>query len=482
MDRFGIVQLQARMAPDRPAVAYAGGVATYAMLRSAVLSVAARIDQLGLTVGDIVAIDVRNPFHHLALLLALDWRGLPSLSVQTGFNVAGSGVKIGAFLMDRYVSPSPDLRSALVEDDWFAGAPASARSIARAPDSLVRVAFSSGTTGLPKAIAVTSDDLRHRFEELMFGFSGGSTGGIRFLNMLGFSTIGGYLGCLYALMAGGLVSFASNPVEALQIVRLFQISETALAPMQLQALVDLQRKSYSATPTLRVLVVAGGWTSPALMAATAETLCNNVLVTYGSTEMGAITLAPASAVMGTDGAVGAVLPWAELEIVDRDGSPVPAGTMGEIRARTGAVLRYLTDTDETRQLYRDGWFYPGDAGLLREDGVLVLSGRSVDLINRGGVTIAPDPVEIALRERLGLIDVGVFGYRVPGGIEEIWAAVVAPDGFDADRARETMRPVLGDRTPDRIIQVAIIPRNAMSKVMRPKLKEAVLAELERLGG
>ena len=76
MDVAKLIIHQARSREPEPAVVFTGGVATYGILVRAVASAADRLAQADLTQGAIVAVDVRNPFHHLALILALELRGI----------------------------------------------------------------------------------------------------------------------------------------------------------------------------------------------------------------------------------------------------------------------------------------------------------------------------------------------------------------------------------------------------------------------
>lgn len=481
MNFFQLVLTRARTSRDRPALAYAGGVATYAMLAEGAVSAARRLDTLDLARTGVVAVDVRNPLHHIMLSIALGLRGIPSASVQFNFNIADSGVPIGALIADQHSKGGGAIRTILVGEDWFVGAPdwERERAVDLANDDLVRVAFSSGTTGQPKPIALTAWLLDRRLMEAVFAID--LPGTMRLLNMIGMSTLGSYVACIYALTTGGMLCYAANSQEALQVIRLFGVTELAVAPVQLQALVDLQKKNFEPLPSLRVLGVAGGWTSDALIADATTLICARLIISYMSTELGVITTVAAQAVRGLDSAVGYALPWVEVEIVDPAGRPLPPGTIGEVRAKSHALASYLIDTEDTRRLYRDGWYHPGDAGYLREDGLLFITGRTVDLMNRGGVTLAPDAVEAAFKAQFPVVDIGVFGHRVPGGTEEVWAAVVPVPGFNSAAALEASRRAMTGKHPDRIVEVAIIPRNDMGKVMRAKLREVVLAELARLG-
>jgi acyl-CoA synthetase (AMP-forming)/AMP-acid ligase II len=94
------VLYQATASPQKPALAYPGGVATYTALAGAIRTAAHQLRSVGLEQGNVVAIDVRNPLHHTALILALELCGITSVSVQTSFSIKVSGLKLDAILVD----------------------------------------------------------------------------------------------------------------------------------------------------------------------------------------------------------------------------------------------------------------------------------------------------------------------------------------------------------------------------------------------
>ena len=97
---------------------------------------------------------------------------------------------------------------------------------------------------------------------------------------------------------------------------------------------------------------------------------------------------------GGRGATGYVAPWAELEIVDHNDRPVPAGSEGIVRIRaTCQGAPYPPERAAENTSFRDGWFYPGDLGRYETDGLLVLTGRTSEVINVGGLKLAPEVIE-----------------------------------------------------------------------------------------
>ena len=125
----------------------------------------------------------------------------------------------------------------------------------------------------------------------------------------------------------------------------------------------------------------------------------------------------------------------------------------------------------------DGWFYPGDYGRIDPDGLIVVSGRTGEIINRGGVVIAPEFVEEVLSAEPGVDAAAAFGVPTDQGFDDIWAAVVASSELDLDRLRESLAMKLGERTPSRVFQVDTLPRAESGKLMRNRLREQVIRSL-----
>ena len=119
----------------------------------------------------------------------------------------------------------------------------------------------------------------------------------------------------------------------------------------------------------------------------------------------------------------------EVQIVDEDGVPAPAGETGEIVARGGRMMAgYWQEEGATRDVLRSGWVYTGDLGYRDEDNYIYLSGRSKDFIKRGGEMVSPEEVENVLRSHPQVDDAAVIGVPDSEWGEEVRAVVVSRSG------------------------------------------------------
>ncbi len=474
---------QARTREDDPAVALVSGVATYGMLARAVESAVARIAALELRHGAIVVVEVRNPFHHIALLIALFLSGLASASIQSRHHLTLTGVVPDAVLTDAPDFTAEGSKVAIVGEDWFLIDPARPVDYARLiampgfenPADVIRVMFSSGTTGFPKAIAMNLRSFDHRFQHGNSLGAGPQARETRILTLLGMSTLMGFSTPLIALSTGGVVAFAADIPNAVNLIRMFRIEVLQAAVFQLNALL----KHLEGKPPLASIrtVGTGGSKLPArLLMAARQKLGTDVLFTYASTEAGMLSTAKAQTLELYPDSAGYLLPWVEMEAVTAAGAPVPDGQDGILRVRTNEIAHYLSETPDPTERFGAAWFYPGDVGRVTPEGIVYVTGRTSEIINRGGVIVAPDMIEEVLLLVPGVKDAAVFGVTNADGIEEIWAALAGPGFIDTNAARAVVGARMSDRVPDRIVQVETIPRNEMGKIRRKELKDSVVSK------
>src|SRR5262249_18319036 len=151
---------------------------------------------------------------------------------------------------------------------------------------------------------------------------------------------------------------------------------------------------------------------------------------------------------------GYVIPDVQVRIVDDDGRDLGLDKEGHVQLRTPTQCNgYIGDEEATRESFRDGWFMPGDLGVMRPDGMLRVTGRADEIINVGGVKLSPTIVDDFLLALPGIVEAAAFARRRPGQPDEVWAAVVC--GADVDEAAllAAARAKLTSRAPVRVIRV-----------------------------
>jgi len=168
-----------------------------------------------------------------------------------------------------------------------------------------------------------------------------------------------------------------------------------------------------------------------------------------------------------------------LRIVDGDGQELPPGAAGRVQVRGPFLfVGYAHRLSMTRDLFTDGWFDTGDLGYLDPDGYLKLSGRTKDVIIRGGENIPVAYVENALYENPKIATVAVVGIPDPRLQERACACVVLRPGVEGFTFEE-MKAFLGSKGvakqywPERLEVLAALPSTASGKIQKYKLREQV---------
>jgi len=191
-----------------------------------------------------------------------------------------------------------------------------------------------------------------------------------------------------------------------------------------------------------------------------------------------VALAPFDAIAAIPGAVGFILPWATLEIVDEDGRVLPCGSEGSIRYRTPQLMQNLAALGaKDMPGVKDEWFYPGDAGSLTAAGVLCLAGRITDVINRGGVKVSSAKIEEVLEGLPEINEAAACGVTGASGMEEVWVAVVANGPpIDIEHIKQHLSKHSDVKiAPDELFVFDELPRGELGKVQKYRLRDAMLS-------
>jgi malonyl-CoA/methylmalonyl-CoA synthetase len=202
---------------------------------------------------------------------------------------------------------------------------------------------------------------------------------------------------------------------------------------------------------------------------------HTILERYGMTETGMNTSNPLHGDR-KPGTVGPPLPGVSLRVVDDQGVIVATGETGNVQVKGPNVFQgYWKKPDKTADDFTsDGFFNTGDQGVMDQDGYLALVGRSKDMIISGGLNIYPKEIELVLDSKAGIIESAVIGVPHPDFGEAVVAVLVqTADGAQTEQSIiEAIRQELADfKVPKRVFMVDELPRNAMGKVQKNRLRE-----------
>jgi acyl-coenzyme A synthetase/AMP-(fatty) acid ligase len=164
-------------------------------------------------------------------------------------------------------------------------------------------------------------------------------------------------------------------------------------------------------------------------------------------------------------------PEVTAQIVSDTGEVLPHSTPGIVRLRSPTmVTRYIGNNDATAEIFRDGWFYPGDLGLLMADGRLRILGRAKDQLNLGGVKFNAADVDAAVLRVPGIVGAMCYPVQMSTGMTELHLCAIAEPGAAYPQLAAAIRAVLTANRPIvRLAGIAFVdalPLNESGKPLR----------------
>jgi long-chain acyl-CoA synthetase len=331
--------------------------------------------------------------------------------------------------------------------------------------------FSSGTTGMPKAVRHThrafAVAVRHWRDAL------GLTPADRMQIVTPPSHILGLLNIVMALDTGAWIRLHRrfDIDQMLHHIEADRITiEMAVAPIALALAAHPKLDSYDLS-SLRYVMWCATPVTQSVAEAVTDRVGVNWVTAYGTSEL------PVIACNSLDGAkldtVGRPVPGVDVRVVSlEDGKPVGPGEVGEIQARSDSVMSGYLPDDATAEAFSDGWYRTGDVGYLDADGWLRITDRAKEMIKVRGFQVAPAEIEAVLHGHPGVDDCAVFGVDDPADGEAIVAAVATHGSVDPDELVALVSDRLASyKQLSRVVVVPEIPRLPSGKVLRRVLKE-----------
>jgi len=269
-----------------------------------------------------------------------------------------------------------------------------------------------------------------------------------------------------------------DPEDALRTIERRRCTTTFMAPTLLKRIVDLPAEVRAArdVSSMRSIVVAA---APCPMRVKEQVLhyFGPVLHEfYGSTELGINTVLRPEDMLRRPGSCGRAAPGIELAILDAAGTPLPAGTAGElfVRRHPGVFDEYYKKPDATRETARGDWLSVGDVASLDANGFVYICDRKRDMIISGGVNIYPAEIEDVLHRHPRILDVAVFGVPDDEWGERVHAALQVRPGH-ALASEEVVafarEHLAGYKVPREVSFHDEFPRDSAGKLVKRLLRE-----------
>lgn len=340
-------------------------------------------------------------------------------------------------------------------------------------ETVAALLYSSGTTGTPKGIPITHDNLYSNAVALRetWGFSRDDV----LLHALPFYHVHGLFITLHPAMLAGMQLRFHARFDAEEVVAaLVGASLFAGVPTYYTRLLATPRFGRAACASVRLFISGSAPLLESTFHEFTERTGQVILERYGMTETGINTSNPLRGER-RPGAVGVPLQGVQVRVVNEQGMAIAQGDIGEIEVRGPNVfLGYWLLPEQTAGAFSaDGFFRTGDQGRFDGDGYLHIVGRSKDMIISGGLNVYPKEIESELDEFTGITESAVFGVPHPDFGEAVIAAVIVEGELDEAVVLHHLRGRLaGFKLPKRIVRVTELPRNTMGKVQKSRLRDS----------
>lgn len=489
-------------------------VRTFAEVADRVARLAGAFGSLGAGEGDRIAILSLNSDRYQEYLLATVWAG----GVLNPINIRWSAAEIAFSLRDSdsrilliddtFLPLLPELRSQFPDlaavihcgDGPTPPGILAYEELVRAdpvPDArrsgadLAGVFYTGGTSGHPKGVMLTHDNL---MTSALGGLASGfflTSGGALLHAAPMFHLADLAIWCEQVIRGGVHVFIPSfKPELVFDALQRHRVSDLLLVPTMVQMLVDHPSLPDYDTSSLRAVMYGGSPISAALLERAAVRLPTASFVqAYGMTEVSPIAtlLSPQDhhdPVLRRSG--GTAAPHSEVRIVGEDDVELPRGEVGEITVRGGHVMAgYWGRPEETATALRGGWMHTGDAGFMDDRGYVFVVDRIKDMIVSGGENVYSVEVENALARHPAVATCAVIGVPDERWGERVHAVVVLAAGqrADDDELRDFCKSLIGGYKVPRTIEVVDeLPLSAAGKVLKRDLRARYWQGLDRSVG
>ena len=362
------------------------------------------------------------------------------------------------------------------------------------PESTALLLYTSGTTGRPKGVMLSSANLlrsRRALAESKMGWNEWNEGETNLVAMPA-AHIGGTGWGLVGLINGvkNVVAREFNPMDVLEHIERDRIVKMFMVPAALQFVIRTPRAREIDYSSLTHILYGASPMPVALLQECMEVFGCQFVQQYGMTETtGTIVYLPPQDHDPKGNkrmrSAGIPMPGVEICILDADGKRLGPNEVGEIATRSAANMKgYWRKPDATASTVNDdGWLRTGDAGYLDEDGYLYIQDRIKDMIISGAENIYPAEVENAIHGHPHVAEVAVIGVPDETWGESVKAIVVPPPGVTPDAediiafARGRIAHFKAPKSVD--FRDSPLPRNASGKILRRELREPFWAGKER---
>ena len=368
----------------------------------------------------------------------------------------------------------------LLERAWEAEMDTTALFAERRPsaDDIAQLLYTSGTTGEPKGVLHTYNTLFANVRPYAERLRLGADDVIMMASPLAHQT-----GFLYGLMmpvylhATAVLQDLWDPRYAVGVAAAEKPTFTMASTPFLADLIDTAPDFPGQLDSLKVFVSAGAPIPGALVEKAASVVKARIVSAWGMTENGAVTMTrPEDDVSRAITSDGVALPWMEVRVVNERHEPVATGQEGSLLVRGASLFLGYLKRPELYQVDSEGWFETGDLATMDADGYIRITGRTKDVVIRGGENIPVVEIENLLYKHPAISAVALVGCPDPRLGERVCAYVTLHGGYSELSLEEittylSAQGVSRNYLPEYLEVMAELPRTPSGKIQKFKLRD-----------
>lgn len=345
--------------------------------------------------------------------------------------------------------------------------------------------FTSGTTGNPKGALQAHRSMLGHLPGIQLGLESFPQPGDCMWSPADWAWLAGLMDVLMPAWYYGVpvLTFRAprfDPEQAFAMMGRHRVRTALLTPTMLRLMRQISDPVRTYGIDLRAIISGGESVGKELHEWANAALGAPINEMFGQTECNLVLGSSAGIMPVKPGSLGRAVPGHIAGIVDDDGQPLPAGTIGHLAFRSPdpvMMLEYWQNPEATRSKYADGWLITGDTASCDEDGYFWFHGRADDVITSAGYRIGPSEIEDALARHPAVVMAAAIGVPDPERTETIKAFVVLMEGVLPSAAlveqiRNSVRDHLAKHEVPRDIEfVAALPMTTTGKILRRELRD-----------